>query len=73
MRTLNIKLWHHGDTQDWSVEINGVLHSHVSSMTVDALTEYAVVYAQQLLAHPGTAFAECGSQGGERSLGREPG
>jgi hypothetical protein len=35
MQTINIKLWRHADEKDWSAEIDGKLHRHISSKTVD--------------------------------------
>jgi hypothetical protein len=61
-RTVSIRLWRHFDSQDWSVEIDGAHHSHVSSATVDALAEYAVALAQQVLLQQETA-----ALGGEKS------
>jgi hypothetical protein len=49
MRAINIKLSHHDAENDWSIEIDGRMHEHVSTTTVDELVEYAIVAAQQSL------------------------
>ena len=47
MQKINIKLWRHEEVKDWSVEVDGELHRHVSTKTVDELVEYALVAAQE--------------------------
>jgi hypothetical protein len=49
MEAINIKLSRNCSEQDWSVEIGGSLHDHVSTRTLDDLVEYALVVAQQNL------------------------
>jgi len=49
MQEINIKLWRHSEEQDWSAEIHGRRHEHISTKTVDELVEYVVVAAQQAL------------------------
>jgi hypothetical protein len=49
LRTIVIKLWRHVENEDWSIQINGEFRSHVSAATVDELTEYVVLAAQQEL------------------------
>jgi hypothetical protein len=49
MEAINIKLSRNCSEQDWSVEIDGSLHDHVSTRTLDDLVEYALVVAQQNL------------------------
>jgi hypothetical protein len=54
MQAINIRLYRHDREADWSVEIDGKLHQHVSEETVDGLVEYAVIAAEQrLLEHEG--------------------
>ena len=53
MQEITIKLWRHTEEQDWSAEIHGILHEHISTKTVDELAEYVVVAAQQALLNPG--------------------
>ena len=48
VREIKLKLWRH-DADDWSIEVHGRLHSHISSVMVDELVEYALVAAQQEL------------------------
>jgi hypothetical protein len=52
MQEINIKLWRHTEEQDWSAEVLGTLHEHISTKTVDELAEYVVVAAQQVLLEP---------------------
>jgi hypothetical protein len=52
MQNIHIKLWHHGEEENWSVEINGKHHKHVSTETVDELVEYVLVAAQEALMNP---------------------
>jgi hypothetical protein len=52
MKEINIKLWRHSKEQDWSAEVHGKLHEHLSSKTVDELVEYVLVAAQQALLEP---------------------
>jgi hypothetical protein len=49
MREIHITLWRHEQEEDWSVKIDGKLHRHVSTTTVDELVEYAVVAAERAL------------------------
>jgi hypothetical protein len=49
MEAINIKLSRNCCEQDWSVEICGSVHDHVSTRTLDDLVEYALVVAQQNL------------------------
>jgi hypothetical protein len=46
---IKIKLWHHNEENDWSAEVCGRMHKHVSTETVDDLVEYVLVAAQQAL------------------------
>jgi hypothetical protein len=49
VRSITIKLWRHEDSQDWSIEVDGILYSHVSSSAVDSLMECAAIRAQDSL------------------------
>jgi hypothetical protein len=49
MQEIKIKLWRHNDKNDWSAEVYGRLHKHISTETVDELVEYVLVAAQQAL------------------------
>jgi len=52
MQEIKIKLWRHTEGNDWSAEVYGKLHRHISTKTVDELVEYVVVAAQQALLEP---------------------
>jgi hypothetical protein len=52
MRELHITLWRHEQERDWSIEIDGHFHSHVSIKTVDELAEYALIKTQEFLMNP---------------------
>jgi hypothetical protein len=52
MQEINLKLWRHSEEQDWSAEIHGRLHKHISTKTVNELAEYVLVAAQQALLEP---------------------
>jgi hypothetical protein len=56
LEEINIKLWRHLEEQDWSADIHGRLHEHITTQTVDELVEYFVVAAQQLLLKPEAAL-----------------
>lgn len=49
MEAINIMLSRNLTEKDWSVEIDGNLHEHISTSTLDDLVEYALVAAQQSL------------------------
>jgi hypothetical protein len=49
MESINILLNRNQTQQDWSIEIDGIQHNHVSSTTLDDLIDYALVAAQQNL------------------------
>jgi hypothetical protein len=52
MQEIKIKLWRHTEEKDWSAEVYGKLHKHISAKTVDELVEYVVVATQQALLEP---------------------
>jgi hypothetical protein len=52
MQEIHIKLWRHIEAQDWSAEVDGRLHEHVSTTTVNEFVEYVLVAAQQALLKP---------------------
>jgi hypothetical protein len=52
MQEIKIKLWRHDEEDDWSAEVYGRLHKHISTETVDELVEYVLVAAQQALLEP---------------------
>lgn len=49
MEAITISLSRNHNEQDWSVEIDGSLHDHISTRTLDDLVEYALLVAQQSL------------------------
>jgi len=46
---LQVVMRHNDESFDWSVEINGQLHEHVTSEVMEALIECAVIVAQASL------------------------
>jgi hypothetical protein len=51
-RQLAISLWHNSQSLDWSIEINGHRHEHVTSDIMEALIECALIVAQSQLTKP---------------------
>ena len=49
MEAMTIRLSRNQSEQDWSVEIDGKLHDHISTRDLDDLVEYALVVVQQSL------------------------
>ena len=49
MEAINIALSRNFREKDWSVEIDGKRHEHVSTDTLDDLVDYALIAAQQNL------------------------
>jgi hypothetical protein len=49
MEAISISLSRNSSEKDWSVEIDGTLHDHISTQTLDDLIEYALLVAQQNL------------------------
>jgi hypothetical protein len=49
MQEIHIILWRHEEEDNWSIQIDGKFHKHISAKTIDELTEYAVVAAEQAL------------------------
>jgi hypothetical protein len=49
MREIKLKLWQN-DSGDWSVEINGRRHEHVTTATIESLVECALIVAETSLA-----------------------
>jgi hypothetical protein len=46
---LEIQMWLNDESLDWSVEINGQCHEHVSSDVMEALVECALIMAEASL------------------------
>jgi hypothetical protein len=49
MQEINIKLWFNETEENWTLDLNGTVYSHISTGAVDDLVEYALVAAQQAL------------------------
>jgi len=61
MEAMTIRLSRNQSEQDWSVEIDGKLHDHISTRDLDDLVEYALVVAQQSLLESETSAVETDS------------
>jgi len=61
MEAMTIRLSRNQSEQDWSVEIDGRLHEHISTRDLDDLVEYALVVAQQSLLESDTSAVEADS------------
>jgi hypothetical protein len=48
------KLWRNDQAQNWSIEINGLLHEHVSSEIMEVLVECALIVAEKSLTEAST-------------------
>jgi hypothetical protein len=46
MEPITIWLSRNKSEQDWSVEIDGSLHKHISTITLDDLIEYTLIVAR---------------------------
>jgi hypothetical protein len=46
---IEIRMWHNDESLDWSVEINGRRHEHITSEIMEALVECALIVAQMSL------------------------
>jgi hypothetical protein len=49
MRRITINLWHNDKTLDWSIEINGRRHEHVTSEIIETLVEIQLIAAETSL------------------------
>jgi hypothetical protein len=49
MQQIKIDLWHNNEMLDWSIEINGLRHEHVTSEIIETLVECAVIVAEKSL------------------------
>jgi hypothetical protein len=49
MLEINIKLWRNHASADWSIEINGQLHEHVSTQEMEDLVEATMIVAEKSL------------------------
>ena len=62
-RKSNIKLWRNDQAQDWSIEIHGLLHEHVSSEIMEDLVECALIVAEKSWTEASTRRAVVGREG----------
>jgi hypothetical protein len=46
---IKISLWHNDESLDWSIEIDGLRHEHVTSEVMEALVECTLIVAQMSL------------------------
>jgi hypothetical protein len=69
MEAVKIVVYRNYNHQDWTVEINGTAHNHVSTATLDDLVEYALVAAQQDLLEE--TIADSGGPGLDTNSPRE--
>lgn len=51
LQQIRITLWHNAAMRDWSVEIDGQCHEHVTAEVVEALVECQLIVAETSLAH----------------------
>jgi hypothetical protein len=51
-RQIAISLWYNDESLDWSIEIDGQRHEHVTSDIMEALVECALIVAQIQLTKP---------------------
>jgi hypothetical protein len=49
MQQIKIDLWHNDEMLDWSIEINGLRHEHVTSDIIETVVECAVIVAEKSL------------------------
>jgi hypothetical protein len=49
MKELKIDLSHNYESLDWSIEINGLRHEHVTSEIMEDLVECALIVAETTL------------------------
>jgi hypothetical protein len=70
MQEIKIKLWRHAEEKDWSAEVYGRLHKHISIRTVDELVEYVMVAAQQALLEPEAPTGKSAMPGDSRARNR---
>jgi hypothetical protein len=49
MREISIKLWRNEELHDWSMEINGRFHEHISNEGLTDLVEGALIVAVKSL------------------------
>ena len=58
MLQIKIDLWHNDEMLDWSIEINGLRHEHVTSEVIETLVECALIVAERSLTRPVTQLLQ---------------
>jgi hypothetical protein len=58
MLQIKIDLWHNDEALDWSIEINGLRHEHVTSEVIETLVECALIVAERSLTRPITQLLQ---------------
>jgi hypothetical protein len=58
MLRIKIDLWHNYEALDWSIEINGLRHEHVTSEVIETLVECALIVAEKSLTRPVTGLLQ---------------
>jgi hypothetical protein len=58
MLQIKIDLWHNYEALDWSIEINGLRHEHVTSEVIETLVECALIVAERSLTRPVTGLLQ---------------
>jgi hypothetical protein len=54
MQAINIKMWRNDEEQDWSIEINGLRHEHITSEIMEDLVACALIVAERTLTEAAT-------------------
>jgi hypothetical protein len=58
MQQIKIDLWHNDEALDWSIEINGLRHEHVTSEIMETLVECALIVAEKSLTRAVTGLLQ---------------
>jgi hypothetical protein len=58
MQEIKIDLWHNDEALDWSIEINGLRHEHVTSEIMETLVECAFIVAENSLTRAVTGLLQ---------------
>ena len=58
MQRINIDLWHNDEDLDWSIEIDGLRHEHVSCEVLETLVECALIVAEKSLTRVATGLLQ---------------
>ena len=58
MQQIKIDLWHNDEALDWSIEIDGLRHEHVSSEVLETLVECALIVAEKSLTSVATGLLQ---------------